>query len=1166
MRRYPCLFLLFFVLLTLVHSLAGQDARGRISGRILDPTGAPVPGVEVTVVNLETGVRLTTRSNESGAYEILYIQPGIYSLTATAQGFKTFERQNIQVRVSDRLTEDLVLEVGSISESVTVEGQSSILETATASVGRGVDSRRILDLPLPGGNALSLSRLAPGVVNLSVPNHPSLGPAVEVLSQVSVNGTRQGSVEYTIDGTPSMWGSNAAYAPPTEIVAEFKVQTATYDASVGRAPGGNVNVVLRSGTNDFHSTFYWFHNNNKLQSLDLFQRQFLYNPASGPVTEEKKQQANPRNILNRFGFNFSGPVFLPKFYDGRNKTFWIYSFEGLTRPGVERGNAFFTVPDLNERQGDFSHLLALGSAYQIYDPATIAPAANNRFSRQPIPNNIIAPSRINPVAAGLLPFWPNPNTNGTADGRNNYTRLPRSLNEFFSHTAKVDHNFHERHRVFGRYNQTYQLFSSGQVFDNIATGQDRFRYNYGVVFDDIYVITPSLLNDFRVGFTRFEQSTTPLAAGYDLASLGFSNSLISRLDPKAITFPQINLPNFQNLGTNFPNQAISNYMTFTDDLSWSRGNHMLRFGGEVRVYREHNYNFNFSTPQITFGTTWTQGPLDNSPAAPIGQDLASFLLGIPSGGQIQVRDSVAEQSRAFSLYLQDDWRIARNLTLNIGLRWDYDEPITERFNRSVRHFDFSAVNPIAETALANYAAAPLPELPPSQFRVNGGLVFAGVNGVPRMLWNPDRNNFAPRIGIAWTPFRNTVIRTGYGIFYVPIGVDRQSVNQSGYSVTNTLVVSVDNGQTFIASLQDPFPNGWAMPPGSSGGLSTDVGRAVTFFAPDTRNGYMQRYSFGIQQQLPAEVVIDVSYVGNRGTGLGVTREYNALPLSYLSTSAQRDNNTINYLTGQVRNPFYPLPGTNMAGVNVQRHQLLRPFPQFTSVQSVDPIGYSWYHSLQFTAERRFKNGFTTQFNWTWSKFMEAMSFLNEADPYLTRVISDLDRTHRLALSGVWELPFGPGKPLFHGGSAFSKHVAGGWQLQAVWQHNTGAPLGFGNALLVDDIRKGRLSGSQQTLDRWFNTDIFNKVPAQQLAWNLIQLSPRFSGIRAASIDNWDISAVKNTQLTEKWRLQFRAEFLNALNHSNLAAPNTAPTNTLFGRVTATTGFPRYLHFGLKLIR
>ncbi|MBS1824174.1 MAG: carboxypeptidase regulatory-like domain-containing protein [Acidobacteria bacterium] len=1155
--------LLVFSLLSF--SLAAQDARGRISGRVLDPSGAPVPTVDVTATNAETGVKVAAKTNDAGAYDLLYLQPGGYTLTVTAAGFKTLERKNVSVRVGDRLTEDLTLEVGQVSESISVTGQATLLETATGSLGRVVDSRRIVDLPLPGGNALSLSRLAPGVVNLGAPNHPSLGPAVEVLSNLSVNGTRSGSIEFTVDGTPSMWGSNAAYAPPTEAVAEFKVQTATYDASVGRAPGGNVNVVLRSGTNDFHSIFHWFHNNNKLQSLDLFQRQNLYNAATGPVTDDKVKSVNPLNILNRFGFTFSGPVYIPKVFNGKNKTFWLYAFEGLTRPGVERGNSFYTVPDAAARGGDFSNLLRLGTAYQIYDPATIAAAPNGRFSRQPLPGNIVPTSRIDAVAKNFMPFWPASNTTGTTDGRNNFTLLPRSLNEFYSHTAKVDHNFNDRHRAFGRYNQTYNLFSSGQVLGTIANGQDRFRRNNGVVFDDIVVISPSLLNDFRIGFTRFDQSFFPLSAGYDLNSLGFHPSLAAGISPQAISFPTINVAAFQNLGTGTNSRSFSNYMTLTDDLSWSRGNHTLRTGAEFRIYREHNYNFANMTPTLNFGTTWTQGPLDNSPAAPIGQDFASFLLGIPSGGQINVNDSAAEQSLALSFYVQDDWRIRRSLTLNLGLRWDYDSPITERFNRSVQDFDFAATNPIAARAIANYAQRPIPEIPASQFRVMGGLRFAGAGGSDRNLWMPDRNNFAPRIGLAWTPMKSTVIRAGYGVFFVPIGADRGAVNLSGYSIVNTLVASEDNGRTFLASLSNPFPRGWSQPLGAAGGLSTDVGRGISFFFPQSRNGYMQRYSFGLQRQLPGEAVVEVTYVGNRGTGLLTSRQYNAVPNSYLSKSPVRDQDTINFLTTQVPNPFFPLPGTNLSGQNTGRQQLLRPYPQYTSITSSEPIGYSWYHSLQMTAERRLKGGVTAQFNWTWSKFMEATGFRNDGDALLEELISDLDRTHRFALSALYELPFGRGKRFLSSSNGVVRQIVGGWQAQAVWQRNTGSPIGFGNVLMVDDIRKARLEGSAQTLDRWFNTDIFNRVPAQQLASNLLVHSSRFSGLRTAAVDNWDISAVKNFQLAEKWRFQFRAEFLNAMNHSNLAGPNTGPTNTLFGRVTATTGFPRYIHFGLKLI-
>lgn len=1144
---------------------AGQDARGRISGRVLDPAGSVVPNAAVAATNTETGVRVAAKSNEAGTYDIPYLQPGVYRLAVAAAGFKGYERTDLAVRVGDQLAIDIGLEVGQVTESITVSGQASLLETSTASVGRVVDSRRILDLPLPGGNALSLSRLAPGVVNLSAPNHPSLGPATEVLSQLSVNGVRPGNIEFTVDGTPSMWGTNAAYAPPTEMVAEFKVQTATYDASTGRAPGGNVNVVLRTGTNQFHSTLLWFHNNQHLQSLDLFQRQNLYNPATGPVTEEKIKSVNPLNILNRFGATLSGPVLIPKLYDGRNRTFWIYSFEGLTRPGVERGNTFFTAPMAGERRGDFSELLRVGTNYQIYDPRTTAPAAGGRFSRQPFAGNIIPQSRLDKTAVGLLSYWPESNITGTNDGRNNYTRQQLSYNEYRSHTAKVDHNFNERHRAFGRYNQWFQAFSSGQTFPNVANGTDRYRYNFGGVFDDVFVISPSLLNNVRAGFTRFEQRLDPLSLGFDLAGAGFAQSLAAAIEPQAVQFPGLQVAGYQNLGANGISRAVSNYLTVSDDVTWTHGKHTVRMGGEFRLYREHNYDFANMTPTETFTSTYTGGPLDNSPAAPIGQGLASFLLGIPSGGQINVNASGAEQSKTTAFYVHDDWRVTSKLTVNAGLRYDYDSPITERYNRSVRGFDFATQNPEGPRAMANYAKNPLPELPANQFKVNGGLTFAGVGGQPRSLWAADRNNFAPRIGLAYTPLKNTVVRAGYGIFVMPVGSDRASVNQSGYTSRATLVASTDNGQSYVASVANPFPGGWPKPLGSSQGLGTDVGRAVSHFQRRQVNGYMQRWSLGGQQQLPGEFVLDVGYIGNRGTKLAAARQYNGIPNALLSTLLVRDQPTINYLSSQVANPFYPLPGTNMAGTNVARNQLLRPYPQFTGVSANDVQGFSWYHSLQTTLERRLRAGFTFQFNHTFSKMMEATGYLNDMDPLPAKVISDLDRRHRFALSGIYELPFGPGKRFLAHSNAVVKQVTAGWQLQAVWQKNTGPALGFGNSILTDDIRRVPLAGAAQTLDTWFNTAAFNRNSTQQLQFNQVTMSSRFSGVRADGVNIWDISGVKNFPLTEKLRIQFRAEFLNALNHSNLAAPNTAPTNSLFGRVSATVGFPRYLHFGLKVI-
>jgi hypothetical protein len=554
---------------------------------------------------------------------------------------------------------------------------------------------------------------------------------------------------------------------------------------------------------------------------------------------------------------------------------------------------------------------------------------------------------------------------------------------------------------------------------------------------------------------------------------------------------------------------------------------------------------------MTFGSTYTNGPLDSSPASPIGQGLASFLLAIPSSGSVNQNASYADQSYNYAFYVQSDWRILPNLTINTGLRYDYDSPITERFNRSVEGFAFTATNPISSQVPA--------------FPVTGGLTFAGVNGQPRQLWNASHVNFAPRIGLALQINPKTTFRAGYGIFFVPTGADYNAATQTGFTSTTTLNPTLNNGQTFIASLENPFPSGLVQPVGASKGLSTNLGQAVSFFPSTLKSPYMQRWSADVQRQLPLGIFLDLTYVGNRGTHLAVTRQYDALPNADLSTTGSRNQAVINNLTAQVPNPFYPLlPGTGLSSTTVARQQLLLPYPEFTGVSASEPVGYSWYHALQVLSERRFANGFTMQFNWVWSKFMESTSFLNPADPVPSPVISDLDRTHTLHLSSIYELPFGKGKPFLSSAHGVVRNLVEGWQLEATWQHNTGAPLGFGNALLLQPLQNVPLSGGQQAIAHWFNTAAFDTNSADQLASNLITLSTRFSGIRAPGVDNWNMSAVKNFYILERVKLQFRTEFLDAFNHTDLSAPNTSPTSAQFGQITSAANQPRFIYFGLKL--
>ena len=1161
---------IFRLLLAAVLVCAGlfgqEDARGRITGKVQDPSGAPVPNVAVYSTENSTQVKVSATTNTSGSYELPYLEPGTYTLRASASGFTTYERTNVEVRAADRLTIDVALAVGSVNESVIVSGQVPLVDTGSANQGQVTDQRLLADLPLSGGNPLTLIQMAPGVLNLAQVNHPSLSiGASQIITNAAVNGTRNNLSEFTVDGAPDMQKSgNTAFTPPDSMVAEVKVQTATYDAGVGRVPGADMNVVLKTGTNQIHGALMEAHTDQHLEGLTLFSRQYLYNPSTGPINAAKESYVNPLNILNRYSAVLTGPVVLPKIYNGHNRTFFAVAYEGINRPVITLGSAV-TVPTDAERTGDFSALLKVGSNYQIYDPATIAPNGAGHFSRQPFANNIIPASRLDPAALGLLKYYPVANTSGLSNGENNYIPDTSQANNQTNEVVKIDHNFNDRQRAFLRWDHQTQDFSSDPLVGTETNVTDRWWRTDGVVIDFVNVFSPTLLNDSRIGFTRFDASDKPIMSGFNLTGAGFSPKLTGELNPAAIQFPTLNVSAYQPLGGAANDDEATNYFIASNDLSWSKGLAILHFGAEFRLYRDDSWNIASESPSMTFASTYTNGPVDTTAGSPIGQGLASFLLGIPSSGTISQASSYADQSYNYAFYFQSDWRLTRTLTINTGVRYDYDSPITERYNRSVKGFDFGVQNPISARVLANYAQNPAAGIPASQFQVNGGLTFAGVNGQPREIWDSSHLNFAPRAGLAWQVQRNTTLRAGYGIFFVPTGADYNAVTQTGFTSTTTLNPTLDNGLNFIASLENPFPNGLIQPAGASNRLETYLGQSVSFFPNDLKSPYVQRWSADVQHQFPKGIFLDVSYVGNRGTRLAVTRQYDTLPAADLSTSPVRDPTTINYLTAQVANPFYPLlPGTNLSSTTVARSQLLLPYPEFTGVSSPLPDGYSYYHSLQVLTERRFANGFTVQFNWVWSKFMEATSFLNASDPMPSKVISDLDRTHILHGRGIYELPFGHGKPFFSAAHGFVRQLVEGWQVQATWQFNTGAALGFGNALLLEPIQDVALPSGQRTIAHWLNTAAFNTNSGAALADNIVTLSTRFSGVRAPGVDNWNLSAVKNFRLTERIKLQFRTEFLDAFNHTDLNPPNTTPTSAAFGQITGAANQPRFVFFTLKL--
>ncbi|MCL4402884.1 MAG: outer membrane protein assembly factor, partial [Acidobacteria bacterium] len=908
-----------------------------------------------------------------------------------------------------------------------------------------------------------------------------------------------------------------------------------------------------------------YNTSGPMVGTDFFTNRFLYDPRTGPVTEEKKKAAHPKEILNRYGGTLTGPLRIPRIYNGHDRTFFSYGFQGFKRRSTNA--AQYNMPAAQQRAGDFSALLAVGSQYQIYDPATVTPAAGGRFHRDPFPGNRVPASRFDPMAVRLMDYWVMPNAPGTADGRQNYASSNFFGVNYWSHVGRVDHVFSDSNRFFARVLKD-ELMRRDEWYPNIARGTNRTGLNEGLTLDDVHVFSPSFLMNAKFSVSRVDETAGRRTSGMDITTLGFPASLAGQIDRRGATFPEISVDGLFGLGEAGGNRFIVNYYTWSASFTKSRGNHSLRFGGEYRILQENGIEWGNVSPAIDFGTTWTRGPLDNAPESPsgIGQGFASFLLGLPTGGAIHYRPFYAEQSSFMGVYIQDDWKLTRRLTVNFGLRYEREGPTTERFDRSVRQFDFITPNPLEPAARAAYARSPIPEVPAAQFRTTGGLTFAGAGGNPRGLWATDDNNFAPRIGFAWAAAPATVVRGGYGIFFESMGINRISVNSTGFSITNQLVPSLDNGRTFRATLRNPFPDPLTPPPGASGGLLTNVGQGVSFFDSKPSSPYMQRWSVGMQRELPFRVLAEATYVGTRGTKFRIGRDHNPVPRQWLTTSPLRDNATVNFLSAQVANPFFGLmpSGAGLTGRNVARSQLLRAYPHFTGISAQYAAGSSWYHSLQFRLEKRLSKGFSLSGNYTWSKSMQAMSYLNPTDDRPEHVISSLDRPQRLVVNGIYELPFGPGKRFAHVRGPL-RHFVEGWQASAIYTAQSGPPIAFGNIAFFGDLHDIPLPRSERSPNRWFNTQAgFNRNSREQPSNNVRTLSSRFTGLRADGRNFWALAAMKNFVLREGVKLQLRAEAQNALNHPHFAAPNVVPTNVLFGTVSATDGEPRLMFAGLKL--
>ena len=1160
--RALCLFVAFFGLFDLLAS--AQTATGSIAGRIKDPSGAAVSGSAVELVNAGTNETRSTTSNDLGYYSFPLLPPAVYQLRVRSQGFKEFIQDGIKLDVGLAITANVDLTLGQSTEAVTVTAQGTVVESATSSLGQVIGNQSITNLPLNGRNSYSFAQLLPGVRASQGFGQVAYGMYNDQF--ISINGSRPNQNSFLLDG-----GANSetafngpGYFPNVDLIQEYKVQTNNYSAEFSNAAGGVINVVTKSGTNQFHGSLYEFFRNDKLTATDFF------------VNKAGENKGTFR--FNQFGGTFGGPI-------KKDRTFFFGSYEALR--WVSGVTAVGTMPTPLQRSGDFSQTLnQQGQQIAIYNPFSTAKDPNNPngFVRSPFGGNVVPSNLMDPVALNLLKYIPLPNTTGNPlTGTNNYVSnysAPINKNDF---SIRIDHSINDKQKIYGRFslNKTNDnrppLYGQDNAIAAPTAGDDRLLQNQDTI-NYSNVLSPSTVLELSSSFIRYSIQR-------DLPGIGFNPTEVG-LPSYFNTLAQVGTPCFPSVGISGLGVTVATpdvgggllgggcytlhdaYETFNETVNLTNvhGAHTFKMGGDFGVKRLATGRNEPAGPSFNFDPGFTQGPnpLVGSPAA--GAGFASYLLGTGSGSTGSGGPGQNLLIRYYGIYFQDDWKATPKLTLNLGLRYDHTSPWTERFNR-ITDWNYTAPSPVNAPGL----------------NLRGGLEFPGVNGLSRQQYNPDYLNFAPRFGFAYAAGSNTAIRGGFGIFFAPTtggGFNGAAVPISGFQSSTPWVGTID-GVTPVNLLSNPFPDGFIYPPGSSQGLATLVGQGVTGMDRNRRTPYAEQWNFDIQRSLPGNLLLDLAYAGSHGVALFGTLNINQLPDQYLALG--------NGLNTLVANPLNGLVSSgSISGTTVRQSQLLRPYPQFTGVTNGNTsYGQSIYHSFQAKLERRFSNGFNLLIAYTWSKLLDNVAATTTGFPGESfngdsiqnynnianeRALASFDTPHYLAVNSVWELPFGRGRRFLNSGG-FRSALFGGWQINGLAVFHSGVPLelytatnnlfNYGGSQRPNwNGQDPSVSGSiSQRLQNYFNTAAFTQ-PAPFTYGNVART---LGNIRGPGQANMDLSLVKNIPIRERLRLQFRAESFNTMNHPQFGLPNTTIGTSSAGVISSQQNKPRDIQFAMKLL-
>ena len=1212
--------------------LAAQTTYGSIAGTVSDSSGAAIADAQVTLTNLATTEKRVAQSGSDGLYAFVNLLPSRYSIVAEKTGFKRVTRPELIVEVGQSVRIDVTLQVGDVNQTIEVTSETPLLQAETSSIGQVVEERKATELPLNGRNVFNLITLAPAVV----PQGSSGGTPVGVnpfgWGNYQVNGSfGNESAEY-LDGQPLNIGyiNLPVVIPTQDSIQEFKVQTSNLGADWGKFSGGVINLSTKSGSNGLHGEAYEYLRNKVLDANDFFLN--------------KAGQARPPFTQNQFGANAGGPLIIPHVYNGKDKTFWFFSWEGFR---LRTGSAFTTtVPDpkteSNFAGGDFSSLCATGFTGpggvcadrdkngnltdQIFDPcggtvATAVACPNYKGSPTPFAGNIIPTARLNPTSLALLKFIPpatgtgTPGTIGNNFFTNNFTTATSGGGNQNQVVGRMDQRITDNQHIFFRI--TYWNVLDLPV-DPLGTGlcADRCSEKYESTAPSLgynWTVTPNTIVGINASLSRFAYNRAPKNSGFDLTTIGWPAQYNAAIPSGARTPPTPCIFNFADNITCSQGQSFITDRNTQWDLSPNvtlvRGRHTVKLGFQLEIGRDNYAQTNVGSGAFAFCGAGLSCFSSFS--------FADFMLGFadnPSSvenhffGQAIVPALVAGQQIYRGFYVDDTFRLTNKLTLNLGLRYELQGPWSERFNRQ-SEFDPTALSWLASPGVSA-GLTNVPGLP----GLKGDVAL--VNTSQRTNIPLPKDNVSPRLGFAYSWDAKTVIRGGYGIFWVPnyvsfgLNPNNDFVNDATTSYTGTI-----NGTVPVNTINTPFVPEVVPPVGRTlGALGTSMyaTQVVQNFTiadyHDHPAAYIQQWNINIQRNLPWNFFVSAAYVGSKGTHLALyDSQIDQIGDNFLASAAtqcaaqvtatgKRCDATGVTLLQSVPNPFFD-PTTNTAfalsGPTTTVGQLSRPYPQFTGLKLGGQGDYdSIYHSLQLTVERRFAGAGSLLVAYTNSKLITNADTLTNWLEAATgsiqdfnnlkgeRSLSSQDVPQRLVISYVLDLPFGHGKRYISNATGAVDKLVSGWGVDGVTVFQKGFPLVFTNGNpnyttqfgggsrpnFVSGCSKGAPSGGLgNKLNEWFNTACFVS-PADFTFGNESRTDPT---LRGSGVNNFDFALFKRTQFGPDNRLglEFRTEFFNLFNRTQFAPPNTSVGSANFGVVTSTAAGtnPRLIQFGLKFI-